>query len=132
MNDYLSRRVNGANSTRTRGSIRRAGRISALALDLRQFLQHLVGRLDDGRVRRVGPLSRDHAGELAREVHRGGLQRSARDGTRTVLARCAQEHAPRGVRRLIRSEEHTSELQSLMRISYAVFCLTKKKTKTNQ
>src|SRR3546814_9931245 len=29
-----------------------------------------------------------------------------------------------------RSEEHTSELQSLMRISYAVFCL-KKKTKTN-
>src|SRR3546814_9173500 len=27
-----------------------------------------------------------------------------------------------------KSEEHTSELQSLMRISYAVFCLTKKKT----
>src|SRR3546814_2463203 len=30
---------------------------------------------------------------------------------------------------LIRSEEHTSELQSLMRISYAVFCLKKKKHK---
>src|SRR3546814_7386161 len=30
--------------------------------------------------------------------------------------------------RLYRSEEHTSELQSLMRISYAVFCLKKKKT----
>src|SRR3546814_10790088 len=30
---------------------------------------------------------------------------------------------------LKRSEEHTSELQSLMRISYAVFCLKKKKTK---
>src|SRR3546814_8189538 len=29
---------------------------------------------------------------------------------------------------LVRSEEHTSELQSLMRISYAVFCLKKKKT----
>src|SRR3546814_4451251 len=29
-----------------------------------------------------------------------------------------------------RSEEHTSELQSLMRISYAVFCLKKKKQKT--
>src|SRR3546814_5976778 len=28
----------------------------------------------------------------------------------------------------VRSEEHTSELQSLMRISYAVFCLEKKKT----
>src|SRR3546814_7146373 len=31
-------------------------------------------------------------------------------------------------RRPLRSEEHTSELQSLMRISYAVFCLKKKKT----
>src|SRR3546814_8952013 len=30
-----------------------------------------------------------------------------------------------------RSEEHTSELQSLMRNSYAVFCLKKKKNKTN-
>src|SRR3546814_8184999 len=29
--------------------------------------------------------------------------------------------------RIVRSEEHTSELQSLMRISYAVFCLKKKK-----
>src|SRR3546814_7159499 len=31
-----------------------------------------------------------------------------------------------------RSEEHTSELQSLMRISYAVFCLKKKNRKTKQ
>src|SRR3546814_4137818 len=30
----------------------------------------------------------------------------------------------------VRSEEHTSELQSLMRISYAVFCLKKKKKKS--
>src|SRR3546814_4463962 len=32
---------------------------------------------------------------------------------------------------MYRSEEHTSELQSLMRISYAVFCLKKKKKNTN-
>src|SRR3546814_10383530 len=32
----------------------------------------------------------------------------------------------------LRSEEHTSELQSLMRISYAVFCLKKKKKKHNK
>src|SRR3546814_1775416 len=32
----------------------------------------------------------------------------------------------------MRSEEHTSELQSLMRISYAVFCLKKKKTTNKQ
>src|SRR3546814_2066769 len=40
-----------------------------------------------------------------------------------VMAGAAR--APTGLRR--RSEEHTSELQSLMRISYAVFCLKKKK-----
>src|SRR3546814_1354465 len=32
-----------------------------------------------------------------------------------------------GATSIVRSEEHTSELQSLMRISYAVFCLKKKK-----
>src|SRR3546814_6322622 len=36
-----------------------------------------------------------------------------------------------GDRDPLRSEEHTSELQSLMRISYAVFCLKKKKHTTN-
>src|SRR3546814_9757339 len=45
-------------------------------------------------------------------------------------ARAAQQVAGLGVtpQRRDRSEEHTSELQSLMRISYAVFCLKKKKT----
>src|SRR3546814_5735780 len=38
---------------------------------------------------------------------------------------------PAPPRRAYRSEEHTSELQSLMRISYAVFCLKKKKTTYN-
>src|SRR3546814_10599087 len=37
---------------------------------------------------------------------------------------------PESQRHIRRSEEHTSELQSLMRISYAVFCLKKKKKKT--
>src|SRR3546814_3600326 len=36
-----------------------------------------------------------------------------------------------GDRGVVRSEEHTSELQSLMRISYAVFCLKKKNMKHN-
>src|SRR3546814_5070352 len=36
-----------------------------------------------------------------------------------------------GSARLLRSEEHTSELQSLMRISYAVFCFKKKTCKCN-
>src|SRR3546814_9492640 len=41
-------------------------------------------------------------------------------------------HDRNGERWVARSEEHTSELQSLMRISYAVFCLKKKRTKTRE
>src|SRR3546814_6019069 len=45
----------------------------------------------------------------------------------TVFAKCAACHTINsGGANGIRSEEHTSELQSLMRISYAVFCLKKK------
>src|SRR3546814_4582449 len=40
--------------------------------------------------------------------------------------------ASRTLSTTFRSEEHTSELQSLMRISYAVFCLKKKKTQHHQ
>src|SRR3546814_9170481 len=46
-----------------------------------------------------------------------------------VLVEPGQRHIPLAVGK-VRSEEHTSELQSLMRISYAVFCLTKKTTQT--
>src|SRR3546814_10781339 len=42
-----------------------------------------------------------------------------------------QRHPALARRTVGRSEEHTSELQSLMRISYAVFCLKKKKQHTN-
>src|SRR3546814_7938201 len=56
-----------------------------------------------------------------------GLQHRARPLHRPLLGRRRHGDArvgPAGRR----SEEHTSELQSLMRISYAVFCLTKKNT----
>src|SRR3546814_1525134 len=42
-------------------------------------------------------------------------------------ATAIRRHSGRGRAPIGRSEEHTSELQSLMRISYAVFCLKKKK-----
>src|SRR3546814_9233836 len=49
-------------------------------------------------------------------------------GRRRTLPPGASHAARRGeCHRRARSEEHTSELQSLMRISYAVFCLKKKK-----
>src|SRR3546814_4755782 len=55
-------------------------------------------------------------------------QRTLRDRRRGAEGRGAD--APRTERtRVGRSEEHTSELQSLMRISYAVFCLKKKNNK---
>src|SRR3546814_10680478 len=46
-------------------------------------------------------------------------------------ALCAGAAGAHGGMASKRSEEHTSELQSLMRTSYAVFCLNKKKTRTN-
>src|SRR3546814_4513446 len=45
--------------------------------------------------------------------------------------RLLEDVEQRGTLLSIRSEEHTSELQSLMRISYAVFCLKKKKSTSN-
>src|SRR3546814_8752896 len=66
------------------------------------------------------------AGESKRRPERGRLARRSLP----FASRIAQQR-----RRLLperpRSEEHTSELQSLMRISYAVFCLKKKNTATN-
>src|SRR3546814_1310289 len=47
-----------------------------------------------------------------------------------LLARHLRPPTPAHIRPQDRSEEHTSELQSLMRTSYAVFCLKKKKTPT--
>src|SRR3546814_4177531 len=46
------------------------------------------------------------------------------------LVAASQLHGGAFAKSAIRSEEHTSELQSLMRISSAVFCLKKKKTST--
>src|SRR3546814_12106863 len=51
--------------------------------------------------------------------------------TRSAASTSASKRSPT-TRGTSRSEEHTSELQSLMRISYAVFCLKKKKQNTNR
>src|SRR3546814_9106825 len=54
------------------------------------------------------------------------------DSDRIMEARACRQHRQRAIGERCRigrrSEEHTSELQSLMRNSYAVFCLKKKKT----
>src|SRR3546814_10223790 len=63
----------------------------------------------------------DHRGRQGDGEH-GNPARSLRHDEIWIIVRAWRLHA--------RSEEHTSELQSLMRISYAVFCLKKKKKKT--
>src|SRR3546814_5624574 len=74
-------------------------------------------------------------GGRLRHPHRKSRRRhaAAHRGRRGGYAGVRDDHlradrAESGRCRAIRSEEHTSELQSLMRISYAVFCLKKKKT----
>src|SRR3546814_5447723 len=54
-------------------------------------------------------------------------RRTSADGVRARRRHAHDALQSRGRSRRHRSEEHTSELQSLMRISYAVFCLKKKK-----
>src|SRR3546814_2579436 len=62
-----------------------------------------------------------------RPAGRAAHAEAPRDGAATAGPRAPGGGGePRHLRHMRRSEEHTSELQSLMRISYAVFCLKKK------
>src|SRR3546814_3967276 len=56
------------------------------------------------------------------------VRNPATGGLLAEVPRCGTAEAERAVR----SEEHTSEFQSLMRISYAVFCLKKKNKNTSK
>src|SRR3546814_4933477 len=85
----------------------RTSRFSTLGLNARRSLCRRGVRLGDG------------VAEVPVEGRRVRIKARDLDDTR------AGEHGNAGAAR--RSEEHTSELQSLMRISYAVFCLKKKK-----
>src|SRR3546814_10917001 len=88
------------------------------------FPQHAEMRVaDEARVHPVLDVA-----VAAAHLHRGG-------GDADVVAAGAElEQRRQDAQQLRRrrSEEHTSELQSLMRISYAVFCLKKKKLRTER
>src|SRR3546814_9104827 len=95
-----------------------------------------VMALPDGtRLYLLAPVVRGRKGEYRKELaewRKAGFQRVRIDGEFFEI-----DEAPALNKKLkhdievARSEEHTSELQSLMRISYAVFCLKKKKQDTN-
>src|SRR3546814_2397567 len=99
------------------------------------MIEHIVEQVafvaDDDKLARI-------ASQEAFQPHRrlqvevvGRLVEQQQVGVREEQRRKRDAHLPparEAVERLcLRSEEHTSELQSLMRISYAVFCLKKKK-----
>src|SRR3546814_3924564 len=88
------------------------------------------------RLERIGVVAieiiaeRAHQLRAARPDRIGMLALDLGEKLRRLLVLITIEPLARGGVERARSEEHTSELQSLMRISYAVFCL-KKKTETN-
>src|SRR3546814_4678762 len=85
-------------------------------IDFKALFQRRQHRADDAD---AGPQTGEHDAALADLVHPVGY-----------VGVFPTVHGGAVDRR--RSEEHTSELQSLMRISYAVFCLKKKNTRTNK
>src|SRR3546814_7526934 len=94
------------------------------------LLRDVVREGEDRLVVAVVPLEGDVDADL------DGAAADGRDAISTADDRTRDDRRARAVHMthersdaaVVRSEEHTSELQSLMRISYAVFCLKKKKT----
>src|SRR3546814_10073445 len=93
--------------------------------------------VEEGDVGLAAEARLNHVGHVAVPVdadlldHPAEVAKAALDGMLGEHDRLIQRgHQPLG-RVETRSEEHTSELQSLMRISYAVFCLKKKNKQNN-
>src|SRR3546814_3180921 len=89
----------------------------------------LIQRVEGGTARKIGPFGRFHA----RDAPAFLIDQDRQVGTAVEAAQIVRQPPQLGAILDIaaeediacRSEEHTSELQSLMRISYAVFCLKK-------
>src|SRR3546814_3304474 len=98
-----------------------------MAVDVDNARLHPFARRFDHRRafghREIGPA--DGIYPAVRQPHRAAIDPS----TLAIIDDRAADH---GHARWPRSEEHTSELQSLMRTSYAVFCLKKKKRKNTE
>src|SRR3546814_2635758 len=110
-----------------------AARLVALGADDVQaagFLDRVVALLPFGLQARAGGVVDGLAG-LGFKVRQFGVQRAAEHDVGTAAGHVGGD-GDRARAAGLRSEEHTSELQSLMRISYAVFCLKKKKNKTKK
>src|SRR3546814_5509914 len=88
-------------------------------------------KLIDGQYVAGEPLTSLWDDILSNNLHNeGGVEFPKGKKPEALIKRCFDLATKPGDIVLDRSEEHTSELQSLMRISYAVFCLKKKKLLT--
>src|SRR3546814_1519350 len=96
---------------------------------LRQRRRRILLGLGRGALGRVG---RWFVGAIRNKLDRGWLDRGWLGRRRYGRPGAWCSHRFGGGCHGRRSEEHTSELQSLMRISYAVFCLKKKKKKVQK
>src|SRR3546814_5837819 len=107
-------------------------RVRCLVAAVNGIALRRAGEIDDGDREREFAFRTAEPLESVPAVETQTLR--SRIGQTDVLDRHARD-APCEIRRIdaaVRSEEHTSELQSLMRISYAVFCLKKKTTNTRE
>src|SRR3546814_2345589 len=95
--------------------------------DLQCGNDHACGRRIDQPHRADLPVADQQPAETARDQEEGDDAVDAGGDLPAQRPERIDEHHLHAVEQ-DRSEEHTSELQSLMRISYAVFCLKKKKT----
>src|SRR3546814_2969932 len=110
----------------------RRGKAGAVGDAVQRLAEHAV--LADQRLKLLGRVARRRgpeprartAGQDYGDDRRHDLTLLSRERVRSASTTGRGRSAPA---RSFRSEEHTSELQSLMRISYAVFCLKKKKKK---
>src|SRR3546814_6489978 len=106
---------------------RKAGKESAIGPYREGYFPHLpkfilpADEASDGLLAEAVSRPQRRFGGMALEAGR----RNGQHDTRTHVAHCGGKFGKFTVSQ--RSEEHTSELQSLMRTSYAVFCLKKKK-----
>src|SRR3546814_590522 len=101
--------------------------------DLERAEEHIDWILSRAELHSFGPylmIGRGFKGEVA--IRRGDANGGVESLVEGLKALHAAPYELLTTTLNIRSEEHTSELQSLMRISYAVFCLKKKKKQNNE
>src|SRR3546814_1253092 len=99
-----------------------------MAKDTSPFVvgEYWLDKRRDGKAGNVWQIAR-YSAESRSIIYRSTKRGDLEDAKGVLLAFVNQERAKGRQTAEERSEEHTSELQSLMRISYAVFCLKKKK-----